>query len=153
MLARIQNALGISDTTQTRPAGPSDFKKMLERASKTETAEPSGAVVRRLHSLDQLAKRSLSLTPAVIDAQVKLDKLRAAYSDAVEEANAYLEKLKSEFEAAIAEADVALTNARTERRRSQYHLIRQQIETGCFEDVKDLGALAATKEFSDDANA
>lgn len=148
MLTKIGQALGLNDADPTaRPARASAFRDMLERASKTET-KPA-AVVRQLYSLDQLAKRALSLTPTVIDAQVKLEKLQAAYRDAVEEANAYLEKLKEEFEAQITTAEIDLSKARIERRRAQYRLIRQQVETGCFEDVKDLSELCRSKEFTE----
>lgn len=151
MLSKLGNALGLGEAeTTARPARASAFREMLERASKTETAEPV-AVVRRLHSLDQLAKRTLSLTPTVIEAQVKLDKLQSSYRDAVEEANAYLEKLKEEFEAQITAAEIDLAKACTERKRSQYNLIRQQIDVGCFEGIDDLNALSRSKEFKEES--
>jgi len=150
MLSKLGNAFGLGEAeTTARPARASAFREMLERASKTETSP--GAEVRRLHSLDQLAKRALSLTPTVIEAQVKLDKLQSSYRDAVEEANAYLEKLKEEFEAQITAAEIDLAKACTDRKRSQYNLIRQQIDVGCFEGIDDLNALSRSKEFKEES--
>ena len=118
---------------------------MLERASRTQPESN----IRPLYSLDQLAKKALDVTNTVVDAQAKFDKLTQAYKDAIEEANVYIATLKSEFEAKITEAEIALHQAQSERKKAQFRVIRQQIEMGVFEGIRDINELARSKEFKE----
>lgn len=120
----------------------SSFREMLDRASRTQ---PSSNI-RPLHSLDKLASLALNATPTVVDCECALDKLTRGYKDALEEAEVYIATLKSEFEAKITAAEIALDKAISERRKAQFRLIRQQVEMGVFEGVKNIDELAREKE-------
>lgn len=126
----------------------SSFRELLERASKTQPTSN----IRPLHSLDALARKALDATPTVVDLECKRDNLKKAYDDAKAEAEAYLETLKTEFEKTITETEIDLEKAKDDRKRSQYLLVRQQIELGVFEGVKSLDELARSKELKEAAN-
>lgn len=123
------------------------FREMLERASRTQPESN----IRPLYSIDQLAKKALDITNTVVDAQAKFDKLTKAYKDALEEVEVYKETLVKEFEQKIMEAELALRKSEVERKKAQFRVIRQQIEMGVFEGVRDINELARSKEFKDES--
>lgn len=139
-------AFGLFKQDGTSSLSPFDFKEVLQRAQNTQP----GSNVRKL-PLDNLAKIAQNATPKVIDAECTLDKLRRAYDEAREEAQVYIDTLKTEFEAKITDAEVTLHKAKTERKEAQYRCLRELIESGALNDVKDLNELARCKEFQEKA--
>lgn len=139
-------AFGIFKQDGSPGLSPFDFKEVLQRAQNTQP----GSNVRKL-PLDNLAKIAQNATPKVIDAECTLDKLKRAYDDEKAVATAYLDQLKTEFEARITDAEVTLHKAKTERKEAQYRCLRELIESGALNDVKDLNELARSKEFQEKA--
>lgn len=120
------------------------MRAVLEAASITQPASN----IRKL-PLDALANQARNATPRVVDAQCELDRLETAYKDALEEAEVYFATMKSEFEKKIDEARCTLQKAEHERKRAQYLFTREAIESGVYEGIKDISALARSKELEE----